>query len=386
LSERDRERRVPREVRRSELKMENGDVLGPISDKYHARSQRVPRLRRMPILACVVGSLLLVTSSSTAGADPDSIYQCIPSGFTVGIAPIKAPLNIQDEYELSGSVSFGSMQQTLAEQLYESSLFSDVIAFTDGTHPDSTDLSLLLTIPRMEEYSTAAPYSYEFDMEVMLVENAGGTVLFSKDYTAEYRPQQTATTALPASARFNADMQIAFTQAVSQIIPDLDATLNNDSDPVFSELKRAKTVIHSHLEPLWVLPVIVEGDSPGLKNYARFVGATLTERLARKNCFDFQTAPEHLSDCLAAGRLVSSEIVASLKKCLGAAEYDNGLMLITILSSEGLENRVHSVLLHLSTFEKLYDRSIVTSAGWHLGNALEKHAAGIAQASHAIPH
>lgn len=334
----------------------------------------------------IIGVFYLLLSNSAFGAD--TTYQCIPSGFSLGIPPFHGPFEVNygsGGLDFSGSISFGAMRERLGEQLHKSSLFSGVTFYEDGPNPDSTDLTLLVSIPTMRQLSEGPPASYHLIVDIMLLENVGGNALFNISYETSYESPYSSTT--PAAERFNADMQVAFASLIPGIAIDLNRTLNESADPLFLGLAEAKTVTHSHLEPLRILPTIVAGNAPGLGHYSLFVQEHLRDRLARKDCFTLMPLPDAVTQCVSdSGAADLKQLIGILGRCKVGGTASQGMLLVTFLSSDGQYNRVRCVLLLLPQFQTLYDQSLIAAAGWHLGNALEKLAAGIAQASHSVPH
>lgn len=363
--------------------------MSSVSILWQLRRKAIQRFKTAVGMLWVValgGMLCLLSSSATYGAD--STYQCIPSGFSIGIPPFQAPYDAgAGAYGLSvpGFVSYGAMRERLGEQLHKSSLFSGITLGGDSEYPDSTDLTLLVSFPTIRQESEGPPATYQLVVSVVLVENVGGNALFDKSYERTYEAQYAST--LLVSERFNADIQVAFAGVIPDIIIDLNRVLNQSTDPVFLDLAEAKTVTHAHLESLWILPTIALGKAPGIAQYGRFIREHLKDRLSRKNCFTVVPLSDTVRQCAAdAGATELQQVVDALRRCAMGRALERGMLLVTFLSPEEPYSKVRCVLLLLPDFKVLYDRSVTAPTGWRLGNALEELAAGIAQASHSVPH
>lgn len=350
---------------------------------------RVPaRLSRLLLNACkrlIFLPVLFCLSWIMTASGADTTYQCIPSGFSLGIPPIRGPYEDIYHLDIQGPVSYGAMRERLVRQLQSSSLFSWVTVPDSSLQQESSDLSLLISIPSMRQTIEGPPSSYELTVVLVLVENLGGNTLFSKTYQTSYESQSSYSIA--ASERFNAAIQIAFANLIPKMVVDLNQVLNQTQDPAFLYLAEAKTVTHSHLEPLWILPSMIERESPGLANYRRYVDGHLHDRLTRKDCFEIQSVPESVLGCIPDTTAPNlNELTGVLRQCMSTRTPNHGMALLTFLSAEGQQIRVRSALVLLPGLEILFDQTLITASGWHLGNALERLAAGIAQASHSIPH
>lgn len=360
--------------------MESSDEgLGPEFEPIGTLACGIPKGRIVPMLGVVIS---LLTSAAALGAD--TVYQCTPSGFSLSVAPIRGSSLAQFEFDVTVSVPYASMQEMIAERLFRTSLFSRVSSSPSGPHPDSSDLSLLLSIPIARETVGRAYPAYELTVSVMLVENVGGYALLSETYASEF--QSTYSKRLPQLERSRTEILIGFAAIIPQIVEDLERALNQNLEPEYAAWKESRTVVHSHLERLWIAPTRISGSSPGLQNYGRYVAEKLRDRLARKNCFIFPPLTDALRDCLAGVETVDrAAAIKALNRCPTVSSLDGMLLLIT-LTAESEGRNLHALLVLLPSAVVLYDRTVSISGGWHLGNRLEEHAAGIAQASHVISH
>ena len=97
---------------------------------------------------CVTIALLL-TFCATTNAE-DAPIQCMPSGFTIGIPPFHVSHDFQARNE-SIPLHLEPLQNQLAEVLSKSGLFSNVAVLREAPRPDSTDLTLLVSISSVRE-------------------------------------------------------------------------------------------------------------------------------------------------------------------------------------------------------------------------------------------
>ncbi len=341
----------------------------------------------------IVLFVLTGVQTGPAFAEPtDTVYQCIPSGFTIGIPAIQVFSDLTDlfddtqEYEYYSSGPVNRMQDKMAQTLSNSGLFRDVLVFPDASYPDSTDLYLLVSISTLNQLTSDAYPEYEMEVDFLLVENLDGEVVWSKKYATRYAA--VIARVPPSAADKFKDAYVGFLEILGPLVGDLEQALNQESGLTSSweQQRKAKTVTHSQLEPLWVVPIITNGAKSGLTNYARFIEQKLRQRLVRKNCFAFSEFSPTTKSCLTkAVEQSKGDPAKGLSKCADLLNED-GLVLMYMLTDEGENLGIHAVLLQMPQMNILYDKMWSTSTGWRLAATLEKIAAGVAQASHTIPH
>ncbi len=337
----------------------------------------------VPALLQVIAviAVFLLKHSEVFPADP--VDQCKPTGFTLGIPPFRGSSGVNRGYE-SLPLDFSQLQNTLAELLSKSGLFSSVAIFSDGPHPDSSDLSLLVSIPVFREAVSGADPTYELTMDVILLENVDGRAILRRSYFRQFKPRHSQ--GLPPGVQGRVEAQIALAAIGTELVQNLDAVLNGYADPSLARLRRSMMSAHTVLEQLRIAPVVDMGSMPGLSNYGRFVDEKFREKLDRKNCFSLIALSDDEQRCLAASPAADGKPVDSvLKGCAGQFGWQ-GLVLVSFLSAENADIRIRSILIEQPSQHVLYDTSLVAPTGWRLGNMLEQHAAGIAQAAHTIPH
>ena len=329
----------------------------------------------------VVIAVLVLHSPATFSADP--VNQCKPTGFTLGVPPFRGSYDITRRYE-SLPLDFTQLQNTLAEILSKSGLFSSVAVFADGPRPDSSDLSLLVSIPVFREAVSGEYPTYELMVDVILVENLDGRSILQRSYSRQFKPRHAQ--GLPRGVQGRVDAQIAVAEIGIGLAKDLDAELNSYADPALVRLRQSKTSTHTTLEQLRIAPLVVAGSADGLSNYGRFVDEKFREKLARKNCFSLIELRDDEWRCLADSLANGDELVDEAIKACAEGFGWQGFLLVSFLSANDENLRIRSVLVDLPARQVLYDKSLVAPPGWRLGNMLEQHAASIAQASHTIPH
>lgn len=324
---------------------------------------------------------LVLSSGSVAIAD--STYQCMPSGFTIGIPRFHVSHDAQARYE-SIRLHLEPLQNELAEILSKSGLFSNVVVLREIPRPDSTDLTLLVSISGFREVEGSGGPNFEISLSVLLTENLGGRALFQQSYFRQIRGRYSP--AAPQGVGPSLDLEVAFPEIAVSIARDLNSTLNQSSDPSLSTLKASRSVSHSSLAEMRIMHPIVENAGAGVGNYSRYIDEDLRERLERKDCFLITDLSENMARCLQDSiRAGSDQEFLRLGRCLTDSTW-HGFLLVDWVWRVSDSLRVRSVLLMVPEMDVLYDKSLTTVTGWRLGNTLEQHAAGIAQASHANPH
>ena len=336
-----------------------------------------------PVFLRVMGmiAVLVLHPPVTFSADPAD--QCEPTGFKLGIPPFRGSYDITRRYE-SLPLNLAQLQNTLAEILSQTGLFSSVLVFPDGPHPDSSDLSLLVSIPVYREAVSGEYPTFELMVDVNLVENVDGRSILRRSYSRQFKPQHVQ--GLPRGVQGRVEAQITFAEIGNGLATDLDAVLNGYADPALARLSQSKTSAHTTLEQLRIAPSVVVGPTAGLSNYGRFVDEKFQEKLERKNCFSLIELSDDeqrcLADSLATGVRLADE---ALKACAEKFGWQ-GFVLVSFLSAGDANIQIRSILVQLPSRHVLYDTSLAAPTGWRLGNMLEQHAAGIAQAAHTIPH
>lgn len=320
-----------------------------------------------------------IPAASESIAAPDSSFQCIPSGFTIGIPPFHVSHGIQERY---GSIllHLEPLQDELAEVLSNSGLFSNVALLREVPRPDSTDLTLLVSLSRIREVEGSGGSNFEISFSVLLTENRGGWALFQETYFQQIRGRYSPV--VPQGVGPSVEVETAFPVIATRITRDLNIILNKSSDPTISALQASRTVTHASLAEMRILRPIVANAGVGLGNYSQYIDENLREKLYRKDCFLITALPDHVAQCLedslnAAGRMA----LESLTHCLADSSWQ-GFLLVNWITPVSDSLRVRSVLVTVPEMDVAYDKSLTTITGWRLGNTLEQLAAGIAQASH----
>lgn len=335
------------------------------------------QLSRTMILMLVI---MIGAFATTVAAD--TTYVCTPSGFTVGVPPFRAVTESFTSRSPVRTLPLEKLRERLAESLVNSHLFTEVVLLKEGPAPDSTDLTLLVSVPVARQVSESDPATYEFTFDVMLIEHAGGEQIFRARYDTLYESRYNRS--IRDAHRFDIEMEIVFLAFVPRIVTGLDGALNAFPSMSVTELASGKRVRHTHLEPLWLAPTIVQDPSPALLNYAGYIKDRLRDRLERKNCFSFADLPDGLESCFineTSGTV--DDVQADYRNC--HPEWA-GMIVLIMLSDQGEQMRFRSVLLMSPEMQVLYDRTLSTRPGWRLTNSLESHAAGIAQSAHTVPH
>lgn len=335
-------------------------------------------MARILSIAAIVTTLTVVSHTTVA----EDVYECMPSGFTIGIPPFHASHDVQARYE-SIRIHLEPLQNVLAEVLSKSGLFSDVVVLRDLPRPDATDLTLLVSLPLLRELEGSGGPNFEITFSVQLTENLGGRSLFQQTYSRQIRGKYSR--AVPQGVGPSIEIEVAFPAIATTITRDLNAVLTKSSDPAISELKQSRTETHGSLAELRILRPIIDGAGTGLGNYGQYVDDNLRERLQRKDCFQLtELTPESalcIEDALA---VATAPTFGGLSECVDSTWH--GFVLANWVSRVSDSLRVRSVLFAAPEMDVMYDRSFTTITGWRLGNTLEQLAAGIAQASHANPH
>lgn len=325
---------------------------------------------------------LLLSLCQTIQAQ-EAPFQCTPSGFTIGIPPFHASHDIQTRFQ-SIAIHSQALQNRLAEILSKSGLFSNVAVLREVPRPDSTDLTLLVSISLIREVEGSGGSNFEVSLSVLLTENLGGRSLFQQTYFRVIRGRFA--TAGPQGVGPALDVDAAFPAIAVEIGRDLNSTLNRSSDPAISDIMKSRTVTHAALAEMRILHPIVADTRGGPGNYARYIDENLREKLQRKHCFQFSELADTTARCLDDLLVSSSERqLGNLSPCLADTTW-HGFLLINWISPVSDSLRIRSVLLTVPGMDVSYDKVFTTVPGWRLGNTLEQHAAGIAQASHGRQH
>ncbi|GAB4327589.1 MAG: hypothetical protein Kow0074_23020 [Candidatus Zixiibacteriota bacterium] len=272
------------------------------------------------------------------------------------------------------------LRDRLAESLVNSHLFTEVVLLEDGPAPDSTDMTLLVSVPVALQVSESDPPSYQFDFDVMLIENVGGEQLFRARYDTLYESRYNR--AIRDAHRFDIEMEVVFSSLVPRILAGMDGALNSFPSLAAQDLDGDRIVQVAQKMPVWIAPTIVSNPSPGLLNYAGYIKDKLRDRLERKNCFAFDDLPDGLDACFIEK---TTEDVNELRRAYRRCDPEwAGVIVLILLRDQGEDMSFRSVLLKAPEMQVLYDRTVVTQPGWRLTNSLESHAAGIAQSAHTV--
>lgn len=227
--------------------------------------------------------------------------------------------------------------------------------------------------------------NFEISLSVLLTENLDGRSLFQQTYSQQIRGRFAPV--VPKEVGPSIDVEAAFPAIATSITRDLNVTLNKSSDPAISALKESRTVTHTSLAEMRILHPIVEVAGAGVGNYSQYIDQSFRERLQRKDCFWIIELPERMAHCLedSLNLIIGKTGFDGLAPCLADSNWQ-GFLLVNWISPESDSLRIRSVLLSVPDMSVSYDKSFTAVPGWRLGNTLEQHASGIAQASHARPH
>ena len=304
---------------------------------------------------------------------------CVPCGFSIGIPPI---LSVHDLSISSDAppLRLTRMQDRLGELLFKTGLFSDVRTFTDEPHPDSTDLSFLVSVSEVHRVSDGDPPSYEVTYNVLLQENFEGSPIFQTAQTRDVQSQNSGSVSpvIDAAAQIEAD----FSVFVLTLLPDIAQALNQPVGALDAGVDLSAS--QRLLPPVFAIPTLAVGSQRGLGNYGQWIQDNLFKRLQRKNCVRIV--------------LPSTQTIACVQEVLAATSIDSlspiltclpdsarsGLVLLSWVSALGDSLGIGAALFRAPSMGILYDSSLTTMTGWRLTNALEAIASGVATAATAV--
>jgi hypothetical protein len=320
-------------------------------------------------------------SSPRAQQPPEQGSQpvCIPCGFSIGIPPIL----FNFDFSLSTDalpLRLARMQDRLGELLFKSGQFSNVRTFADAPHPDSTDLSFLVSVSQVHLVSDNDPPAYQVTYDLLLQENLEGAPVFQRTLTREVRSQTSNSTSstVDASTQIEAD----FSVMILSLLPEIVQALNQPINPITAG--HDQPALPESAPALFAIPTLAVGSQRGLGNYGQWIQSNLFDRLQRKNCVRIVVPSSQTITCVQQVLATTSiDSLSPILACLPDSAHQ-GLVLLSWVSSLGDSLGVGAALFRAPSMGILYQSTLTTLTGWRLTNALETIASGIATAASSV--
>jgi hypothetical protein len=339
---------------------------------------------RLAASVLLVGALLSLPGSPARAQQPTASSGqavCIPCGFSIGIPPILSTYDLSISSD-APPLRLARMQDRLGELLFKTGLFSDVRTFADQPHPDSTDLSFLVSVSEVHRVSSGDPPAFEVTYDILLQENFEGSPIFQKTETRDVRSQTTTSSSpvVNATAQIEAD----FSTLILTLVPDIAQALNQPISAFDAGRSQSSTL--EMLPPVYAIPTLAVGSQRGLGNYGQWIQDNLFKRLQRKNCVRVVVPSAQTISCVQEVLTTTSiDSLSPILTCLPDSARQ-GLVLLSWVSALGDSLGVGAALFHAPSMDILYDSTLATMTGWRLTNALEAIASGVATAATSVEH